>query len=271
MAVAMPGARNMFGRLQNALKGATNRIALNKGVHQALDDFRWLANDLTSRPTRVAELVPLPPSAEGHHDASGAGAGGVWFPGEHLVPRRGWRRDAPVMWRIQWPDEIRRLLVTDENPRGTITNSDLELAGGLIHLEALVTTFDARERTILSKGDNLNTTFWERKGSTTTNSAPAYLLRLFGIHQRHHRYVPRFDYLSGASNHVADALSRDFHLSWPALVSQLSTFLPQNIVYQVWTPPKQFISGIISTLLRKQLPRGYVLVKPPPPRDTGSS
>ena len=65
---------------------------------------------------------------------------------------------------------------------------------------------------MVSKGDNLNTTFWERKCSTTTDSPPAYLLRLFGIHQRYHRYVPRFDYISGTSNFIADALSRDFHL-----------------------------------------------------------
>ena len=39
MAIAMPSARNMFGQLQNALKGAKNRIALNKGVHQALNNF----------------------------------------------------------------------------------------------------------------------------------------------------------------------------------------------------------------------------------------
>ena len=60
-------------------------------------------------------------------------------------------------------------------------------------------TFDIRERTVLSKGDNLATTFCERKGSTSTNKPPAYLLRLFGIHQRYHRYVPRFDYISGPS------------------------------------------------------------------------
>eukprot|EP00984_Skeletonema_dohrnii_P027723 scaffold17355_cov90-Skeletonema_dohrnii-CCMP3373.AAC.1 len=49
-----------------------------------------------------------------------------------------------------------------DNPDGT-TNSDLELAGGLLQLEAIAQTFDVRERTVLSKGDNLNTTFWERK------------------------------------------------------------------------------------------------------------
>ena len=96
---------------------------------------------------------------------------------------------------------------------GTITNSNHELSGSLIHLEALVQTFDVRECTIDIKGDNLNTTFWERKGSTTTDSPLAYLLRLFGMHQRYHRYVPRFNYIAGLSNHVADALYRDFRLS----------------------------------------------------------
>ena len=103
---------------------------------------------------------------------------------------------------------------------GTITNSDLELAGGLMHLDCLAQSFDIRERTVLSRGDNLNTTFWERKGNTTTDSVTAFLLRLFGIHQRYHRYVPRFDYLAGKSNWVADALSRDFHLGWSELFSR---------------------------------------------------
>ena len=42
-----------------------------------------------------------------------------------------------------------------KNPNGTLTNLDLELAGGLLHLDALVQAFDVRERTALYKGDNL--------------------------------------------------------------------------------------------------------------------
>ena len=173
----------MFGRLQNALsKGSKTRINLSKGVQQALDDFRWLAKDLTSRPTRLAELIPLAPVAEVHHDASGKGSGGVWFPGDELQPRDGYQADVPLLWRLEWPDFSTRRLVADKNPQGTITNSDLELAGGFIHLEAIAQTFDVCKRTVVSKGDNLNTTFWERKGSTTCDSPPAYLLRLFGMH-----------------------------------------------------------------------------------------
>ena len=160
MSIALPGFRNMFGRLQNALsKGSKTRINLTKGVHQALDNFRWIAKDLTSRPTQLAELIPLAPVAEGHHDASGKGAGGVWFPGDKLQPRAGLKADVPVLWHLEWPEFITRRLVTDKNPGGTITNSDLELAGGLLHLDAIAQTFNVRERTVLSKGDNLNTTF----------------------------------------------------------------------------------------------------------------
>ena len=62
MSIALPGSRNMFGRLQNALsKGSKTRIDPTKGVHQALNNFKWIAKDLTSRPTRLAELIPLAP------------------------------------------------------------------------------------------------------------------------------------------------------------------------------------------------------------------
>jgi len=111
---------------------------------------------------RIAELVPLLASAEGHKDASGLGAGGVWFPAEHLVPREGFG-DNPVatVWRFNWPQYIVDRLVTLENPEGTISNSDLELAGGLLHFEALSQTFDIRERTILRKTNSLSTLFWQ--------------------------------------------------------------------------------------------------------------
>eukprot|EP00804_Cyclotella_cryptica_P027344 CCRYP_016217-RA/>CCRYP_016217-RA protein AED:0.34 eAED:0.34 QI:0/-1/0/1/-1/1/1/0/129 len=115
------------------------RVKLNKGVHHALD-FGGCDN-IASRPTRIAELVPLDPAAEGHHDASGSGVGGIWFPSATLVSRSGYHSLKPLLWRHQWPDYIKQL-VTEVNPNGTITNSDLELAGGLLHLEALTQAFD---------------------------------------------------------------------------------------------------------------------------------
>ena len=272
MALALPGARNIFSTMQNALTlKKRGRVALHKGVHDALDDFRWMQKHISTRPTRLAELVPLPPVAEGHHDASGMGAGGIWFPSSNIAPRVGYVNNRPLAWQFQWPQHIVRCLVTDDNPRGTITNSDLELAGGLLHLDALTQCFDIRERTVLSKGDNLSTTFWERKGSTTSDKPPAYLLRLFGIHQRIHRYIPRFDYISGSSNHIADALSRQFDKPLSHLISSLSSYLPQNIGCQHWTPSKPIVSAVISALLKQPSCRESLQAVPTAPPQPGAS
>ncbi len=91
MSVALPGLRNLFGCLQHALSCRQNkhRISLKRGVHQALDDFQRLVEELDSQPTRLAEVIPLGPVADGHHDVSGTGACGIWWPHNHLALRNG--------------------------------------------------------------------------------------------------------------------------------------------------------------------------------------
>ena len=86
---------------------------------------------------------------------------------------------------------------------------------------------------MLSREDNLATIFWERKGSTSSYKPDAYLLYLFGMHQRFHNYVPRFDYLLGPSNYITNSLSHNFHLTWPALMHSLPSFFLKNAEYQV--------------------------------------
>ena len=101
----------------------------------ALNDWRQLLGEAQREPTHVKELVPGLPDYKGTLDASGEGAGGVWLPGQKPL--------APVVWRLQWPLTVRKRLVTFENPDGTITNSDLEMAAevlGWLVLEAIVDT-----------------------------------------------------------------------------------------------------------------------------------
>ena len=90
------------------------QITLIKGIHHVLDDFCWTLKDIAKRPTRVAELVPLLASSEGHYTASGLGAEGVWFMPPHLVSREG-SRNKPAMWRLKWFNYITDQLVTTEN------------------------------------------------------------------------------------------------------------------------------------------------------------
>ena len=132
------GTSNIFSTMQHTLTNkAKGRISLKKEVHNALDDFRWMHNNIATRPTRIAEIIPLLPAAEGHHDASGIGAGGVWFLGDNITPRKGYVRGKPILWRYKWPQYIVDRLITDQNPNGTISNSNLELAGGLFQLDVI--------------------------------------------------------------------------------------------------------------------------------------
>lgn len=274
MSLALPGAKNMFGMMQEALRSLDkrSRISLKKGVHQSIEDFKWLLNDISSRPTRIAEIIPLLPSALGFHDASGEGAGGVWFP-SHTIGSRMRNRNTlhPLLWRYKWPKDIVDNLVTEDNPKGTITNSDLELAGGLLHLDVIAHCLDVRERTIVSKTDNLATLYWERKGSATNASVTHQLLRLFGIHQRFHRYIPRHDYISGPSNPLADDSSRLFHLSNRDFLTHFNSKFKQKHTFKLCHPTPKLISGVISSLRNKRFSKELLLDDPPPPTHTGKS
>ena len=95
------------------------------------------------RLTRIAKLVPLLASAKGNQNTSGAGAGagagagGVWFAAKYLIPKVGYRNES-VLWQLKWPQHMIDELIMSENPNASIYNSDLELAGGLLHLNAIV-------------------------------------------------------------------------------------------------------------------------------------
>jgi hypothetical protein len=160
-----------------------NRVRVTSHVRATLDDFTWLANSIQERPTRLQELVAQQPVVYGTTDASGKGMGGVI-----LAPLNS--HHAPVLWRLPFPPGIQAKLASTSNPTGPVTNSDLELAATIIQHDALCQLYDVRERTIHTSTDNQATQAWQTNKSTTTNSTPAFLLRLQAIHQRFHRYLP---------------------------------------------------------------------------------
>mmetsp|Transcript_11418 Transcript_11418/g.14316 ORF Transcript_11418/g.14316 Transcript_11418/m.14316 type:complete len:128 (-) Transcript_11418:2622-3005(-) len=76
---------------QHALKHQTSgHLNLSKGIHDDIDDFRLLLQDVSTRPTRSAEVIPLvPPFVIGNHDASDlVGAGGIILPDGILHPQK---------------------------------------------------------------------------------------------------------------------------------------------------------------------------------------
>ena len=54
MSLAFQGSRGLFIQMQEALRHVNEkRVMLTQGVHAALADFQWLAEDMASRPTRL--------------------------------------------------------------------------------------------------------------------------------------------------------------------------------------------------------------------------
>ena len=53
------------------------------------------------------------------------GADRVWLLGT--------KRIALIVWRVEWPDDIKAALITRENSNGTISLSNLEMVGLLLH------------------------------------------------------------------------------------------------------------------------------------------
>ena len=132
---------------------------------------------------------------------------------------------APILWHLPFPPHIQDALVSWDNPTGSITNSDLELAASVAHQDVLVHAFNLRECTINTGSDNTPTLFWQHKGSTTTTKALACLLLLQALYQWHHHYCPQFSHIPGPVNAMADDAS---HL-WYLTDSQLLAYF--DLVY----------------------------------------
>jgi hypothetical protein len=76
------------------------------------------------RPTLCKDLVAGWPEYIGIVDASSHGVGGVVLGELSGIP--------PTVFCLQWPQDITDSLVFFDNPKGSITNSDLEMAGLLL-------------------------------------------------------------------------------------------------------------------------------------------
>ena len=77
-----------------------------------------------AHPTYCKDLVAAWPDYIGIVDASSYGVGGVILGELSGLP--------PTVFRLQWPTNITNALVSFDNPKGSITNSDLEMASLLL-------------------------------------------------------------------------------------------------------------------------------------------
>jgi hypothetical protein len=168
--IVLPAFKSLFIPLNNAMKGDPVAVSLGKNseVRATLLDFVSLINDLAKRPTHISEIVPSDPHYIGHCDASGSGAGGVWFSGTRCM--------IPTVWRVQFPPDITAAVVSDSDPTGSLTNSDLEMAGVLLHhlvLKTLIRTKHCHSATLC---DNTPSVAWVNRMAAKSSSHVAHRL-----------------------------------------------------------------------------------------------
>ncbi len=249
----MPSTRGIFSPLNKALKREPATIGLGRDseVRAALIDMAHLVAQLGSRPTHIHELVPADNHYVGYCDACNAGAGGVWFSGDlHLDP---------VVWRVAFPAEIASKVVSNSNPTGSLTNSDLEMAAVLLHYMVLQQITPMKHKRAGTFSDNTPTVSWSTRMADRSKSPTAgRLLRGLAAIQRETQAGPyTVASVAGKKNQMADVSSRSFHIVHDsAFLSHfnLSFPLPQQQSWKIVHLMPEPTSNVIPTLGGKRLP-----------------
>jgi hypothetical protein len=124
--MSIPAGRGLLSPCNRLLKTRPQFVYLstNATLYEAIENMRALLRESTMAPTRCRELTMAWPDYVGVCNAFGHGVGGIIIEENSKCP--------PTVFRYQWPEEITVALQTQDNPKGTITNSGLELAGLLL-------------------------------------------------------------------------------------------------------------------------------------------
>jgi hypothetical protein len=273
----LPAAKVFFTPLYNALRGLPSHIGLssNGEVRLALLDAAAVIRDLARRPTHVSELTQHDLHYTGYCDASAFGAGGVWFGASSELD--------PTVWRVQWPKDITKNVVSFNNPTGRLTNSDLEMAGVLLQtavLEAQLGTDMAHIQTAIGC-DNSPAVAWTSRMATRSESPIAFrLLKGLAMRQQTTRAAPpAVFHVAGVRNTLADVASRHIEgvpqmaatpgsMCPAAFLTHFNSAypLPQNRCWTNVQPPSDLWSHVIATLRGQRLPLQRWMTKREPQR-----
>jgi hypothetical protein len=217
LAFGLPAGKGLFSPLYKAMKNDPPEIQITPNLKQALQDWLTIITRVNSRPTSVLELTPGPPAYVGYVDACGFGAGGVWISGTKTIKH--------TVWRTPFPSDIEARIVSDKNPTGDITNSDLEMAGVLLQwliLEQCAPTALAHTHVGIFC-DNTPTVAWTSRLHSSKSKTAGFLLRALAVRQHVNRVSPLTTIsIAGENNQMADVASRSFRL--PKFTNSTSSF-----------------------------------------------
>ena len=228
----------------------------NKALRQAVLECRALLLESSRSPTRCRELVSAWPDYVGVKDASKEGVGGIII-GERMgCP--------PTVFRLRWPADIRNDMKTDDNPNGTITNSDLEMAGLLLLFLVMEDVCGSlRERHVALFSDNSPTVSWVRRMASRRSLVAEQLVRALALRLKNAGASPLTPFhIRGIHNALTDIPSRSWGSvpkwkcdSHDALRNMFNSRfpLPNKASWTVYQPSTAISTRVISALRHKRL------------------
>jgi hypothetical protein len=202
--LGIPGGRSLLPPLYRALKAAQAQNKPTVQIHPkspqfgALSDLRTFFKLLRDNPVQCQQLIPGQPAYLGYCDACKYGAGGVWLAGLHDLH--------PIVWRIQWPQDI-----VDRVTAGDLTINDLEMAGLLLQYLLLEQCVPLALLQTAVWCDNTSAVAWTVKMSSSKSRIGQQLTRALACRMIMNKssHLAALS-IAGIDNPLADLASRSF-------------------------------------------------------------
>ena len=250
----VPGLNGLFTPFNRSISQQPKTVWFRKGssLRQALTDWRIIFKDTLRRPTHVKQLVRGDPDTARIVDASGEGVGGVIF--------RINQGCVLTVFRFEWPEEIKAQLQTEQNPTGSITNSDLEMAG-LVFVWLMIehVVQDLKHKHVVLLSDNSPSVVWIDRMASKSSLPAAELLRVlaYRLNATEACPIPPL-HIPGRHNRILDIPPRSFGYKkeWQFKCDhKFLTFfnsqfpLPNQLSWQLCQPSTKISSRVCHALL----------------------
>ena len=251
--ITIPAGNGLMSPFNAILRQQPKTIFLHKNsaLTFALQDCRTFLRESVSKPTKCAALIQSWPDYIGITDASSFGAGGVVVGEGKAIP--------PTVFRVQWTKDITDNIVSFNNPKGTITNSDVEMAGLLLlwlAIEGVCT--DLTDAHVALFSDNSPTVSWVDRLASRKSKVATQLLRALALRLQITRSSPLTSlHIPGEQNAITDIPSRSFGSTpkWfcntdeDLLTLFNTTFpLPKQASWSVYRIAPALVTRVISAL-----------------------
>ena len=257
--ISVPAGKGLLSPFNRVLKLQPPAVVYfhrKKALRAAVMECRALLLESTRAPTRCRELVAAWPDFIGVKDASGQGVGCI-IVGERMAC-------PPTVFRIQWPEDIRNDIKSDSNPSGTITNSDLEMAGLVILFIVMEDVCGPlRERHLALFSDNSPTVSWVRRMASRRSVVAEQLVHALALRLKTAGASPLTPFhIRGIHNAMTDIPSRSWgsNPAWKCESSHdlLNMFnsrfpLPNQASWTVYQVNSKVYMRVISALRHKHL------------------